>query len=301
MKEKIAITGLSGVVGKKLLEVLPRDALIMDLYNTKPSIEKRFRNMEHIKVNLGKPAIIEETLEKIKPSVIIHLAAITHIDRCEKEKGRKDGLTWRINVDATERIAKSANHLGSYLMFYSTECVFDGERQNYKENAEPNPKNWYGITKMEAEKKILKYAQNRSIIRSVITYYEDDGGMTQFGFFLDRLKKEEKIFAVTNQLITPTYTPDLVKGSMILLKRKLKGIFHLVPNKKITPFEFANKIASRYGFDKSLIKEKTLTELFGKERAGLRLKNSCLDGEKTEKILNYHPLSVDEVLENLTL
>lgn len=302
MREKIAITGLSGVIGKKLREVLPKNIPIVDLYHTNASKGEAFENIEHRKVDLGKLDDIERVLGDINPTAIIHLAAITHIDRCEEDrKNGKNGAVWRINVDATEKVAKVAKELGSYLMFYSTECVFDGERASYKENAKTNPKNWYGVTKMEAERRVLRYCPDSSTVRSVITYYENDAGKTQFGFFLNKLRRGETVFAVTDQNATPTYTPDLVKASMIIIQRRLNGVFHIVPNKKITPFEFVNRLALKYGFDSKLIKEKTLGELFGKEKARLRLRNACLDGRRTEQILDFHPRTVDDVLENLIL
>jgi dTDP-4-dehydrorhamnose reductase len=299
MMKKIAITGLSGVIGTRMCKSLPAGFKVYDLYHTRKA---KCRSVLHKQVDLADSKKVLSCLEKIQPVTIIHMASITHIDKCEEDyKNGRNGYIWKINVNSSDIISKYCKQSGANLIFLSTECVFNGQRQLYDEKAAKNPKNWYGRTKNEAENIIIKNYPHASIIRAVIAYHEDDQGTTLFGKLLKPLKNGKKFGAVTDQLITPTYTDDIIQAINLLLQNPQSGIFHISPKSKTTIYDFALKIASKFGFDRSLIVGKTLEEYFGKEGARLRLKNSCLKGRQTESILGFTPLTVDQVLDKISI
>lgn len=296
--KKIAITGLSGVIGTRLLKNLP-DFEIYDLYHTQKAFSEYVIH-KHIELLDSKNII--NCLNKINPDVIVHMASITHIDKCEDDrKNSREGKVWKVNVGSTNTLSKFCKKNNIKLIFLSTECVFDGEEQTYNEKSIKNPRNWYGITKSEAENIILDNCPDASIIRAAIAYHEEDQEKTLFGKISKLFKDGKKFGAVTDQFITPTYTDDIVKAINSLLKNPKSGIFHICPEEKTTIYDFACKIASKFGFDQSLIVKQTLEEYFGEERAKLRLRNSCLDGEWTKSQLKIIPLTVTEVLDKINL
>ena len=69
-------------------------------------------------------------LARIEPEVIIHSAALTDVDRCEREKE----LAYKMNVEGTRAIATAAEKAGSFLIYISTDYVFDGQRGMYRED-----------------------------------------------------------------------------------------------------------------------------------------------------------------------
>lgn len=297
--KKIAITGLSGAIGMRLLENLPDDFKIYDLYHTNKVLSK---NIVHKHIELLNPKNILNCLEEINPDTIIHMASITHIDKCEEDfKNGKKGTVWKVNVEATEIISKFCKKNKKNLIFLSTECVFDGNEQSYDEESVKNPKNWYGKTKSEAENTIQKNYQEAAIIRAVIAYHEMDQEKTLFGRLYQLLKEGKSFGAVTDQMITPTYTDDIIKAIMLLFAYPQPGIFHISPEVKTTTYDFALKIAQKFGFDQSLIIKQTLKEYFGEEGAKLRLKNSCLNGDKTKLKLGFTPLTIDQVLDKIKI
>lgn len=294
-KKLIAVTGISGVIGQELIKKIRiqydvigiiHDNLISDRYPDK-----------HIRLNLFDTNKIRETLKHINPDYFIHLAAMTHIDNCEIDKvNGKNGLVWKTNVDATREIATYCSKNRIPLIYLSTECVFEGKKEFYEEYDKKYPINWYGYTKSEAENILLATCEDISIVRSVVAYHKNDDKKTLYGKILDSLMHTKQTNVVTNQKFTPTYTQDIVKALLLVVKNKFRGIYHIVPNISLSPYDFAEMIAIRNGFLQSNLRKVTLNEYFGLERASLRLKNSCLLGTKSNKILEFLPSLPENII-----
>ena len=293
---KIAITGLNGVIGKILAEELSKNTQIIDLFHTK-KYSGRAIIQKHIKLDLLKKDKIPEVLREAEPDVVIHLAAITHIDRCEKDKknGEK-GVVWKTNVEATSEIAKYCAKQNIQLVFLSTECVFDGKQKYFSENSKKNPINWYGKTKSEAEDIVLSSSVPAAIIRSVVAYHKNDSEKTIYGKILKELKSRGNIEVVSDQRFTPTYTYDIVKAIKIVMKKKMKGIFHVSPTKIMSPYELAVLIAKTNKFPRGSVKKTSISSYYDRKRASLRLRNSSLLGRKTNSMLKFTPRNPEDVL-----
>lgn len=295
-KKKIAVTGLSGVIGSILIDDLSDSAEIIDLYHRSKNLEKE-KISRHLKLDLLKKNDIEKILYQAEPDVIIHMASITHIDICEADKkhGRK-GIVWKTNVEGTREISKFSEKNKVPLIFISTECVFDGKQELYTEKSKKNPINWYGETKSAAEDEILSHVKKATIIRSVVAFHENDNEKTILGKFLKQLQSTKEVKIVADQIFTPTYTYDITKAIHKAVKKNTKGILHVAPKKRLTPYDFGLLVAKRYNLSDRKITKTTLEKLYGKSRASLRLKNASLSGEKTNKILKMVPKNVERIL-----
>lgn len=293
---KVAITGLTGVIGEVLaLEISPKRQITDLFHNTQYSGSAKIQT--HTYFDLLNRAKISAVLENVKPDIIVHMGAITHIDRCEKDKkyGKK-GDVWRINVNGSYEIAKFCAKQKVPMVFLSTECVFDGKKEYFSEDAIKNPINWYGVTKDEAEELILSTGAKITIIRSVVAYHKNDFNRTIYGKILTDLKTNKNIWAVSDQLFTPTYTYDIVKAINRVIENKLLGIYHVAPKKSLSPYDFALLVASKNKYSMTRVKKTTLKSFYNPKRASLRLANACLLGEKSNKILKFVPKSPEKVL-----
>jgi len=196
--KKIAVTGLNGVIGKILIEKIPSNMELIDLYNTKKTISPRIKS--HVKLNLLQKEKISKVLKKINPDTVLHMAAKTHIDNCERDKKNgKKGIVWKTNVNATKEIAKYCFENNVRIVFLSTECVFDGRKKSFSETDKKNPLNWYGYTKSNAEDEIVKSKARFSIIRAVVTYNKDDKGKTIYGKIFNNLKTKKAVYGVIDR------------------------------------------------------------------------------------------------------
>ena len=132
MKDKILITGGTGRLGKDLVKLFP-DCL----HPTRKEMD------------ITQSFNVEEYIEKNKPNIVIHLAALVDIRKCEENKEE----AYRINVLGTSNIIRALekHNKECYFIYISSPCVFRGDNGPYNELSFPYPKNFYGITKLQAE------------------------------------------------------------------------------------------------------------------------------------------------------
>jgi dTDP-4-dehydrorhamnose reductase len=290
---KIAVTGLSGLLGRSLLRSWNPDDVLIDLYHTTPAVSTSSLRAH---LDLTQRSTIQSTLERVQPDMIVHMAAMTHIDACERDKEHgKHGIVWQINVEASKEIGNYAAVHNVHLLLLSTECIFDGTQESYKEQSEKHPKNWYGQTKSAAEDVLLSLGLELSILRSVVAYHPTEPA-TIFGKIVSSYQEGKRFPVVSDQYFTPTYVEDITAAIQTIIKRRLLGIFHVAPSDHLTPQSFALEIGKHFGYDTSLVQPQTLLEYFGNERASLRLKHACLDATASQKTIQRNAQTVKEVL-----
>ena len=81
---------------------------------------------------------------------------MTNVDLCEDEKQRCDAL----NVHSVKYLADACEKQGAHLIHISTDFIFDGENGPYKEEDEPNPLSYYGLSKLKSEQLLYKHNCN---------------------------------------------------------------------------------------------------------------------------------------------
>src|SRR5689334_1792687 len=108
---KFLVTGSSGLVGSQVVRDLTKsEHQVYSCYN-----DSEPYNGTPIHLELANDNKITEIIASIRPDVIIHLAAMTNVDLCEKEKE----LALKINAKATETLAKQAARQDSFFVYVS--------------------------------------------------------------------------------------------------------------------------------------------------------------------------------------
>ena len=149
----IAATGLTGLIGSRLEELLSRDFEWRAL-----RYEDGFDITDREKV--------DRAIGEFNGETVLHLAAFTDLNAAWKENGDKTGLCYRINVLGTRNIAAVCRKNGKYLIHASTDAVFGGDKKSaYTEEDRPSPIEWYGQTKAWAEEEVLKSGVGGTIVR----------------------------------------------------------------------------------------------------------------------------------------
>jgi len=266
---KILVTGLSGLAGSRVAELL------------KDSYE-----FEGITRESGVDITDEDSInQKILSSdaqIVLHLAAKTDVDGCENDKeidekflNRQDfnpqewinkKTAWVINVLGTKHIVEACKETNKRIIFISTDFVFDGNKsqeEGYIEEDIPNPINWYGNTKYEAEKLVQNSGLNWTIVRLAYPYRANFAKKNDFlRIIMKKFKNNENLSMITDHIMTPTYIDDFVYAVDSLMKTNSSGIFNVVGNQFISPYECAVLIADKFNFDKGLITQTTRKEYF---------------------------------------
>lgn len=181
---------------------------------------------------------VKQILYDYKPNLVINAAAFTYVDECEIKRD----FVMNINGTANSHLAKICNDIGAYLIYFSTDYVFDGHKiEGYKENDEPNPINVYGESKLLGETLIQENTDKFYIIRTSWLF-----GMHGNNFvktMLNLAQKGEPINVVDDQIGKPTYTIDLAKAIYEGVQMGYPcGIYHLVNENAVTWYDFAKKI-----------------------------------------------------------
>lgn len=270
---KILGTGLNGLVGSRITELL-KDKYEFENISRSTGVDIQNR---------------EDVLKKIETSdaqVVLHLAAKTDVDGCEKDKTLgQSGEAWKINVDGTKNIADACSKTNKKLIYISTDFVFDGEDcppDGYSEDDYPNPINWYGQTKYEGEKILQNFKTPWIIVRIAYPYRANFIKLDFFRTLLKRLREGKNIAAVTDNVFTPTFIDDIAFALNALIKNNSQGIFHVVGDQGLTPYDATSLIADTFGLSKDLITKTTRKEFF-KDRAP-RSFQLYLKNDKIEKL-----------------
>ena len=227
----------------------------------------------------------EKTLKSIveaKPDIVIHAAAWTNVDGCEKDPKRAA----LVNVDGTTNVAFAASKAGAALLYISTDFVFDGKKKlPYNEGDLPAPLSVYAKAKLEGEKIVSVSGVNYVIVRSGWLYGKN--GINFVSTIIDKAKSEEELKVVDDQVGSPTYTKDLAKAIAGLIKGLTKPfgeIVHISNRGEVSWFDYAKEIVSLSG-----IKGVRLVSVSSRElgRPAARPSFSILDNTKFEKITGF--------------
>jgi len=282
---RVFITGGSGLLGSKVAEIaLERGYEVYSGYNShKPEFG------EPIKLDLTDSDSIIRAIKDVKPNAIVHSAALTDVDKCEVEKE----LAYKINVEGTKIIAEMARR-GVFMVYVSTDYVFDGNNGMYKEEDETNPINYYGYTKLLGE----RFCRDFCIARPCVIYgSKPASGKINFALWLiNKLEKSEEVKIITDQWITPTLNTNLAEMVLECVERELKGIYHLAGATRVSRFEFAKEIAKTFGLDENLIKPAKMSDM---NWIAKRPRDSSLDVSKAMKSLKEKPYDLKKALKVL--
>ncbi len=251
---KIFGTGLNGLVGSRIIELLKN------------------HQFEISNIDITDRDAITRGIAQSDASIVLHLAAKTDVDGCEKDRAedlqeefRNSKTAWAINVLGTKNIADACFRANKKLIYISTDFVFDGKNvyeEGYKENDLANPVNWYGKTKYEGEKIVQSSGVSYVIARIAYPYRSDFKRNDFVRAILERLKLGQSVKGITDHIMTPTFVDDIALGLDTLIKNNAAGIYHLTGSQFITPYDAAVSIAEAFNLDKSLITKITLEEYF---------------------------------------
>lgn len=261
---KILVTGAAGFLGTKVMNILKDD---FELIGT-----EREKRKGSIKMDITDRKEVFSVLERIKPDIVLHIAAMADVDACEIKKD----LAWSVNVEGTKNIIEGCKRIGAKMIHISTDVVFDGKKSPYKEDDKPNPLSYYAKTKFEGEKAVRESGIKKLVLRVEVLYgYNGDGSERSFTIWAyENLKKGKEIRVVNDQFNTPTLIDDIANAIKLLIKKNKEGLYHVAGSQSLSRYEMAVKIAEIFGFDKSLIKPITSEEL---KQIAPRPKDTSLD------------------------
>jgi len=289
---KILITGASGLLGSKVAEVaVERGFKVYSCYSTH---EVNFGNP--LKLNVLDSDSVLSTVEQINPNFVVHAAALTDVDLCEKD----ENLAFNVNVLGTKNIVEACKKVNAHLVYISTDYVFSGEKGYYREQDETNPLNYYGFTKLEGEKIVESSNLSYLIARASVIYgSRPAAGKVNFALWaIEKLKKGEVVRAVDDQFVSPTLNTNLAEMLLEAIEKGLTGVYHMSGATRVSRFDFVVKLAKIFNLELNLVKAVSMNEL---KWVAKRPRDSSLNVDKAKSLLKNKPLEVDEAIKKLKL
>lgn len=247
-----------------------------------------------IQFDVSDTITVEKIFEQMKPEAVVHTAAMTNVDKCELEKR----LAWKINVEGTVNIAKACKKHSSFLIYISTDYVFNGAKGLYRETDETVPINYYGLTKLKAEEAVKNLTDQYCIARASVIYGSTPAiGKINFALWLlNRLKRKEKVKIVTDQWNSPTLNTSLANMILEVLEKRATGIFHLAGATRLSRYVFAKYIAETFHLEKNLLIPISFKELYWVAK---RPEDSSLNVDKAHQTLRSKPMKIHLALEKM--
>lgn len=190
-------------------------------------------------------AEVDHTIRAFLPEIILHLAAETDLETCE----RSPHHAYQTNTIGTHNVTIASQDAGALLVYISTAGVFDGTKTDgpYTEFDQPRPINVYGRSKYEGERIVQTFAPRSFIVRAG---WMVGGGQRDHKFvakIIDQLRDGAPIIrAVTDKLGTPTYTKDFAANLLTLTSTRYYGLFHMACIGEGSRFDVAREIVRIY-------------------------------------------------------
>ena len=278
MKKKIFLTGASGKLGNNLSGYLEKK---YDLFSVgfKKKPEKGF------KLDLTDSNKVFNILNKIKPDIIIHLAALTDVDKCETNFKK----TYDLNCNTTKYLVNWAHKKKNCRFIYlSTDQVYCKSGFNNEKKA--FPRNLYSLTKFISEN-IALTLNNSVIIRTNFYGFFPNHNNSLINWFIKTTKTKKKIKLIKNIFFNPLYVNQLCEYILEIIKNyNIKGVVNLGAKNKISKGRFLYKIAKKLNIRKKF----TFQNIESLNLKAYRPKNMFMCVKKIEKLLKNPMPTIDD-------
>jgi len=245
--KKVLITGSSGFLGQHLLKIAPGNThLTAQYFHNNPGDE--IGNIRLFQADFTKAPW--ELVQKMRPDIIIHTAAMAEIDECESYPAQAR----KMNITVTSQLADLAELLGCRFIFISSDVVFDGKRGGYNEEDQPHPINVYAETKTAAEQYILQNNSRAVIIRPALFYGPSFNARPSFTeVMLQRLRNGQKVNTFIDQYRSPISVRDLAHAIWELVDHDYCGLLHVGGPQRLNRHEMGITLCELFKLDVSLL------------------------------------------------
>lgn len=276
---KYLVVGADGLVGSRFVELKREDELLT------PSIDE---------LDIANEESIRNYFENNEFDVVVNFAAYTNMDEAENQRGDKTGLSWVLNVEGAQNLAKVCHDFERFLIHISTDFVFTGSQEEpgpYTEDAKtpetPDGLTWYGWTKLEGERRVIETYPETAIVRIAYPYYAASyEKKMDFAKKIINLYDKGQLYPLfEDQVLSPLYVDDLVEVIEKLAEKKVSGIYHAVSADQTTYWDFGNYVIEKARGKKDAPEKGLVTEFLKTPGRTPRPIKGGLSTQKTQEVL----------------
>lgn len=224
---KVAVTGASGILGTDIVQELKAQGWEVLGFTSQNIV-------------LEDLADVRAHLTAFGPAVVIHAAAMTNVDLCEDDRD----AAVKINVIGTHNMSLVAAELGAKMVYISSCGVYGkGKTEPYTELDATHPLTYHHFTKLAGEARVTDHHHRYLILR---TGWLFGGAVTQRKNFVEARRREAATATVLksagDKFGSPTYTVDLARQLVVLLKQDVYGLFNVVNTGRASRYDYVAEI-----------------------------------------------------------
>lgn len=243
MMKKLLVTGGSGFLGWNICRYAACQQ--WQLYATVCTHPIDIPSCRSVRVDLRNYDEIKSMISDIQPDAVIHTAAISNPDFCQKNSEESYG----INVIVPKNIAGICAQMHIPFVFTSTDLVFDGKNAPYTEKDQVSPVSKYGEQKVRAEQDILSVNPGAAVCRMPLMFGDPSPVASSFiQWIITGLKEKNHIRLFFDEFRTPISAYTATQG-LLLACSAFHGIVHLGGRERISRYDFGKKVAQLQHID----------------------------------------------------
>lgn len=288
-RRAILVTGATGLLGKGLEETAGSRDRLIGLHQRDYKVEGS--PTKHLVLDIRDKRRLDALFERHRFEAVVHAAGIASVDYVEKNYAE----SLESNLVGTLNVTSACRRFGSYLVYISTNAVFDGLKPPYRESDPVNPVNKYGRIKLECERLVRETLKDYSILRPILMY-----GWNHLvcrpnpaTWIFEKLLRGEAVEMVDDVYENPLYNRQCAQLLWQVLRRRPSGVIHAAGKESLNRYEFALKVARVFGLDASLIKRVDSSRFPGIAR---RPPNTTFLTQRMRHEFGVEPLDVEQGL-----
>jgi len=256
-KERVLITGCGGMLGSAVYRVFSenyKNVLATDIDLNEPWLRK---------MDVREISECEKVVSDYKPEIILHLAALTDLEYCEKNIDN----CWKTNALGTENIAILAKRTDATMVYISTAGIFGGEKDEFTDFDRPDPLSYYAKGKYHGEQFVERYLTKYYVFRAG---WMMGGGLKKDKKFINKIYRQIKagkneLFVVDDKLGTPTYTNNFAESIFRVLQTGYYGLYNQVCGGSCSRLDVAREFVRLLGIEDKVKVTKVSSDYFKDE------------------------------------
>ncbi len=283
---RIGVTGASGMLGTALVAHLSK---LHKVFATSRSKGVEGKGIEWDCFDLTDIKLLNKWLDRVKPNVVIHCAAIVNVDLCEENFD----LATKLHVETTKVMSNYLNRNNGRLIYISTDSVFDGKKHgSYDESDLVNPLNVYAKTKLMGERPV-QLMTNGLVLRTNIIGWTKENSVSFSEWMLKGLTDNAPLNLFYDVNFSPLNVYDLSLIIEKIINKPIFGLYHCASSDSISKYDFGKKMAKIFQLSDSNINRTSVDDM---EFKASRPKNMALNIKKISAVLEHDfPSAIDAI------
>lgn len=242
---RVLVTGACGLLGAHLVEAFRPVAAVAGVDRNEWWGD---RPLEQYKGDLTDETFVRDLIDRARPDIIVHCAAMVDVDRSEREPA----LAYAVNAGATRLLARAAAP-STRVVYVSTDSIFKGDRALVTEQELPCPRTVYARSKLHGEWETMLSGRPHLIVRTNLYGWSSGRKKTSAEWLYESLAGRAPITLFEDFFFTPIYAVDLAERIVDLTRAGHSGIVHAGGADRVSKLEFGRMMAEAGGLSMSAV------------------------------------------------